>query len=251
VPSTSFPAHHPSDEIVSALSAEMMTAMKNILPALQPALQRYALTHTNQAIGGFTELQDYFPLIDGRKMDGLHTFRFVREESLREGEDLKLPISDDLVLRGDAGRRSADGRPGEGSEVRIYGFSDGRVVEVTSEDGNFSDWEAQHMNSPPPGMEERIYLEDAGTARERARAVAVGATLGISAEDASRLFNTIKEQEKTLVPRFEEMRKNFTGSPEEQMSQLQTAVMDELARIAAETIGDKGPDLVRKIVEVK
>src|SRR5436309_2093964 len=84
-----------------------------------------------------------------------------------------------MRLRGDAGRRSADGRPGEGSTVRVYGFSDGRVVEVSSEDGRFDDWEKQHMNSAPAGTEEKIYLESEENARERARMVEDGASLGI------------------------------------------------------------------------
>jgi len=248
---TSVPVQRSPDEIVTAMSAEMVVAMKRILPALPGALQKYALAHTNQTPGSFSDLQDYFPLVDGRKMAGLRIFTLVREEHLRQGEAMTLPPGDTLLLRGDAGRRSADGRPGEGSEVRVYGFSDGRVVEVSSEDGQFDAWEAQHMTSAPAGTEEKIYLEAEGTARDRARMVELGASLGISAEDASRLFDRIKEQEKTLGAKFEEMRKNLTGSPEEQQRQMQAAAEQELTRIASETLGDKGPALARKMIDHK
>ena len=66
-------------ELETALSAEMTEAMKRILPALQPALQHYALAHSNQPPDSFSELQDYFPLVAGRKLVGLRTFEFVRE----------------------------------------------------------------------------------------------------------------------------------------------------------------------------
>jgi hypothetical protein len=136
----------PPAELESVLCAEMVAAMKRILPALQPALQRYALAHSNQVPESLSELQDYFPLVAGRKMPGLQTFEFVRDEGPRPG--------DALVLRGSAGRPS-----GNGSEVRVYGFSDGRVVEVSSEDGQFDAWEAQHLGSAPAGTEGRISIE--------------------------------------------------------------------------------------------
>lgn len=62
----------------TGLRAEMTEALKQILPALQPALQKYALVHSNQPPGSFSELQDCFPLVDGRKMAGLQTFEFAR-----------------------------------------------------------------------------------------------------------------------------------------------------------------------------
>src|SRR6266403_47895 len=45
---TSNPAQLSPDEIVTALSAEIIVAMKRVLPALQPALQKYASDHNNQ-----------------------------------------------------------------------------------------------------------------------------------------------------------------------------------------------------------
>jgi len=221
-------------ELQTALCAEMTEAMKRILPALQPALQKYALAHPDQPPDSFSELQDYFPLVAGRKMVGLQTFEFAREGGPRPG--------DALLLRGSPGSR-----PGDGSEVRIYGFSDGRVVEVSSEDGHFDDWEAQHLTSAPAGTEEKVYLEAEGTARERARIAEVGASVGVSAEDAGRFFDRIKQQQKGLSQRLAEMEKSLTGSAEEKRRQMQAAVEEELNKLAIETLGDKGPALVQKL----
>src|ERR1035437_1651041 len=165
----------------TALCAEMTEALKVILPALQPALQKYALAHPNQPPDSFAELQDYFPLVAGRKMAGLQTFEFARAEAPRPG--------DTLLLRGDAGPR-----PEDGAQVRVYGFSDGRVVQVSSEDGGFDAWEAQHLNTPLAGTEGKVSLESDATAQERSRLAVVVASVGISAEDVGRFFDRIKQQ---------------------------------------------------------
>jgi hypothetical protein len=225
-------------ELKTALCAEMAEAMKRILPALQPALQKYALAHPDQPPDSFSELQDYFPLVAGRKMVGLQTFEFAREGGPRPG--------DALLLRGSPGSR-----PRDGSEVRIYGFSDGRAVEVSSEDGHFDDWEAQHLSSALGGTEEKISLEAKETTQERARVAEIGVSVGISAEDAGRFFDRVRQQQKVLGQRFEEMEKSLTGSPEEKHRQMRAAVEKELNKLAIETLGDKGPALVKKMGVLK
>jgi hypothetical protein len=225
-------------ELRTALSAEMIEAMKRILPALQPALQKYALAHSNQPHVNLSELQDYFPLVEGRKMVGLQTFEFAREGGPRPG--------DALLLVGNTGRR-----PGDGNEVRIYGFSDGRVLEVSSEDARFDDWEAQHLTSAPAGTEEKVYLEAEGTTQERARLAEVAASLGISAEDASRFFDRVKQQQEVLGPKLAEMEKSLGGTPEEKQRHKRAAVEEEVNKIAIETLGDKGPALVQMLRERK
>jgi len=216
----------------------MTEALKVILPALQPALQKYALAHPNQPPDSFAEVQDYFPLVAGRKMAGLQTFEFARAEAPRPG--------DTLLLRGDAGPL-----PEDGAQVLVYGFSDGRVVQVSSEDGGFDAWEAQHLNTPLAGTEGKVSLESDATAQERARLAEVGASVGISAEDAGRFFDRIKQQHKALGQKFEEMQKSLTGSPEEQQRQMQTAIQEELKKLAIETLGEKGPALVEKLSALK
>jgi len=230
-------------ELKAELRAELIEAMKRILPMLQPALQKYALDHSNQTPESFSDLEDYFPLADGRKMIGLQEFRFVREN----GPWAPGPRpGDTLLLRADPGLRQ-----GDGPDVRIYGFSDGRVLEVTAEDGQFNDWEQQHLTAAPAGTEEKVFLEATGTAQERAQVTELAASVGISAEDASRFFDQLKQQEKTLGPRLDELRKSLTGSPEEQQRQMRAAVEAELNKLAIETLGDKGPALVQKMAEGK
>lgn len=168
-------------ELQTEMSAEMTEAMKRVLAELQPALLKYALAHSNQPPDSFSDLQDYFPMVAGRRMVGLLEFEFARDGGPRPG--------DALVLRGDVGPRPGDG------DVRVYGFSDGRIVEVSSEDGHFDDWEAQHMNSEPATTEEKFDLEAEGTVRERACITELGASVGISAEDAGRFFDQFNRQE--------------------------------------------------------
>ncbi len=221
-------------QIHRAESAEMVEAMKRILPCLQPALDLYALAHSNQPpAGSLSDLEDYFPMVDGRKMAGLHTFHFARDDAPRPG--------DALLLRVDV--------PGDGTHARIYGFSDGRVVEVTSEDGRFGDWEGQHFSSPPAGTEEKIFLESEDSARDRAHVTKLAASVGISPEDASRFFDQLKQQKQVLDQKREEMWKSLAGSVEEKQSQIRAAEQEELTKLATETLGDKGPALARKMAE--
>jgi len=177
-------------ELQTALSAEMQEAMRAVLPLLRNAIQEYGLAHSNQPPGGFSDLKPYFPLVAGQKMAGLDTFSFVWEQHLREGEPLVLGTGDALMLFGELGRR-----PGDNSTVRVYGFSDGRVVEVTSEDGKFDVWENAHLNSPITGPDEKVYLEAEGTARDRARVVQLGASVGISAEEANLFFDRVRQEQ--------------------------------------------------------
>jgi hypothetical protein len=234
-------------EAHAALSAEMIEAMKRILAALEPALQKYTLAHSNHPYTlahsnyppqQLSDLQDYFPTDAGRRMAGLQTFEFVRHDTPRPG--------DVLILRGDVGRR-----PGDGSDVRIYGFSDGRVVEVASEDGHFDHWEAQHITSPPAGTEEKLYLEAEDTARERAHMTELAASVGISIEDASGFFDQLQQQKKVIEQRLAEMGQSLTGSAEEKQRQLETAYEEELSKLATATLGDKGPALMQKIRDAR
>jgi hypothetical protein len=227
-------------ELKAALCAELIEAMKRVLPMLQPALQKYAMEHSDQTPESFSDMEECFPPIAGRKMVGLHEFEFVRERGPRPG--------DALVLRASPGSR-----PGQGPEVRIYGFSDGRVLEVTSEDGHFDDWERQHLTAVPTATDtgDKIFLEAAGTAQQRAHITELAASVGISAEEARRFFDQFKQAEKTLGSRLEEMRKGLSGSKEEQQRQMRAAVEAELNGIALATLGDKGPALVQKLAEGK
>jgi len=117
------------------LSAQTLEAMQNICRELPLAMERFARDHTNQP-SSLSELRKYFPLIDGRRMAGLYTFDFVREEG---------PRAEDLLILGEQGtRETADGK-----RARVYGFRDGNAVEVRREEDDFEIWEKEHFTSPP------------------------------------------------------------------------------------------------------
>jgi predicted phage-related endonuclease len=135
--------------------------------------------------------------------------------------------------------------------VRIYGFSDGRVLEVSSEDGHFDDWERQHLTAAPTGTEQKVFLEAADTVQERAHITELAASVGISAEDANRFFVQFKQLENALDQKYKDAQKSQTGSQEALWSQMRAAAEVELTKLASQTLGDKGPALVQKMVEGK
>ena len=116
---------------------------------------------------------------------------------------------------------------------------------------NEKHWLAEQTNLLVRLAEQQGAPEDEGAMRERARLAQVGASLGISAEATDRFFDRVKQQQDVFVQKFEEMQKSLTGSAEEKQRQIQAAVQEEINKLAIETLGDKGPALVQKMVERK
>jgi hypothetical protein len=114
---------------------------------------------------------------------------------------------------------------------------------------NEKHWLAEQTNLLVRLAEQQAEPEDEGIARERARLAQVGASLGIAAEDTGRFFDRIKQQQQILGQKFEEMQKSLTGSPEEKQKQMRAAIQEELNKVAIETLGDKGPAMVQKMIE--
>ena len=124
----------PPAELEAELSTQTINAMKNLCLELPLVLQKFANDHNNQP-PSLPELRNYFPSTDGRRMPGLYTFTFVRDEG---------PKPDDLlILREEGSRGKLDGKM-----ARVYGFRDGSAIEVTSEHGNFDAWEKEHLSTP-------------------------------------------------------------------------------------------------------
>jgi hypothetical protein len=123
-------------ELDAALAAETLEAGKSIARELPGALQRFAQAHTNAMPAGFSELRGYFPTAGGR-LPGLLLFEFVRDTGPEPG--------DALILCESGARKGPDGK-----WRRVYAFSDGRVVEALSEDGEFDEWEKERGIPPPP-----------------------------------------------------------------------------------------------------
>lgn len=124
------------------LSAELMEAARKLVTALPDAQERYAAEHGGKSATSFFELRDYFPKVDGRRMPGLYSFDFVRDDGPLAG--------DELILRESLGHKTADSR-----DAQIYAFSDGRAEEVIPSGSVpyrvfFDNWERQHLNPAPP-----------------------------------------------------------------------------------------------------
>jgi hypothetical protein len=123
------------------VSDDTVTAMKNILAEIQPALQRFAEDHDGKAPTSFSDLRNYFPTQEGRRMTGLYTFGFIRDEGPKP--------ADALILREQTWRDIA------GVSARVYGFRDYQATEVrlpASTEGpeqHFQDWEQRHLTGPP------------------------------------------------------------------------------------------------------
>ena len=116
---------------------------------------------------------------------------------------------------------------------------------------NEKHWLAEQTNLLVRLAEQQGAPEDEGTLRERARLAQVGASLGIPAEATDRFFDRIKQQQQTLGQKFEELHNSLAGSPEEKQQQMRAAIQEELNKIAIQTVGDKGPALVQKMIESK
>jgi len=119
-----------------ALRTEKLEAMSNICRELQPALQRFANDHSNQSPRSLHQLRDYFPASEG-PIAGLFSFGFVPDRPPA------VVSGDALILRDPELHRTPDGK-----WARFYAYGDGRIVEATSEDGNFDAWEKEHAIVP-------------------------------------------------------------------------------------------------------
>ena len=84
--------------------------------------------------------------------------------------------------------------------------------------------------------------------RERNRIIEAAAPLGISAEDASRLWDRFRELQPAMETKFNELEKTLTGTPEEKKEKIKAAMQAELERIAVEALGEKGRALARKLL---
>ncbi len=126
----------PAAERDRALAAEIRAAMQNILAGLQTAMEKFAVDHGGKAPTDFAALRKYFPEVEGRRMAGLYTFEFVRDEGPSP--------ADALILRESGTHRGPLGNP-----ARFYAYRNGTIVEASPADGNFGYWEWEHQAQPP------------------------------------------------------------------------------------------------------
>jgi hypothetical protein len=84
-----------------------------------------------------------------------------------------------------------------------------------------------------------------------ARFTAIGNTVGVPPESCRQFLNRLSEQQGAMDAKFKEIEKNLSGTPDEKSRQMKEIIRAELGRMAAETMGDKGPMLVGKMFELE
>ena len=120
-----------------------------------------------------------------------------------------------------------------------------RLKELLGEQRVAEQQAAEQARSAQEGQQDREQAEQ----REMARLTDMAVSVGVPAESAARFMSRLKELEPILKPKFEEMEKNLTCTPEEKKKQMEAAVRAELEKIAVETMGEKGRDVVEKLIE--
>jgi len=128
-------------ELQQGLLTEKREAMRNICLQLPQALQRFASDHTNQTPTDLLQLRNYFSTSAGESMLGLRLFQLVSDRP-----EIVVPANA-LLLRDPEEHRKPDGK-----WARLYAYGDGRIVEATSDDGNFDAWEKQHTSPQSAGQ---------------------------------------------------------------------------------------------------
>lgn len=93
--------------------------------------------------------------------------------------------------------------------------------------------------------------EEQDRQRMQQELTAMAAEVGVNAESAGRFYERLKNSETVLKQRFEEMEKNLSGTPEEKQKQMETFIKAELNTMATETMGDKGPAVVERMLKGK
>jgi hypothetical protein len=139
------PTPQSGTQFAEELSADTVSCMEAILKELPSASARFAAYNEGKPPSHFDDLKDYLTR-DGHRLTGVYTFEFVR------GEGPPKP-SDALILRERMPRRKED------NMLRVYGFADGRAVEMSFPDfeGKGKEeirWERAQLGLSPPTFEE-------------------------------------------------------------------------------------------------
>ncbi len=120
-----------SPEFMAELSTETRQAVPAICAALPTALQKFKAEHQEEHIS-LRDLRGYLPISEGRALPGINSFEFIRPGGPE--------INDEIILREIGVRVQPDGK-----FARVYGYRNGAAVEAVSENGDFQDWEKEHM----------------------------------------------------------------------------------------------------------
>jgi hypothetical protein len=96
--------------------------------------------------------------------------------------------------------------------------------------------------------EEQKRQQEQDEKQEFVSLTAMAESLGLSAEDTRRFHDRLKESLPALQKKLEEMSKTHDGS-QASGDAIQATYRSELERIATETLGDKGLELVKRMTE--
>jgi hypothetical protein len=129
-------------QFAEELSADTISCMETILRELPSACARFAADNEGKPPSDFDDLKNYLTR-DGHRLTGVYTFEFVREGGPKPGDALIL--------------KEARPRSKEANNLHVYGFADGRAIEMSFPDDEGHDqirWERAQLGLPPPVFQE-------------------------------------------------------------------------------------------------
>lgn len=95
----------------------------------------------------------------------------------------------------------------------------------------------------------RLQEEQRHEQQERARLATLAESVGVSADAANQFMDRIKERQPEFEAKFKELENSLTGSPEEKQKQMEAVIKTEMETQAAEFMGDKAADFVKRLME--
>ena len=91
--------------------------------------------------------------------------------------------------------------------------------------------------------------KDEAEQRRRQEMIDKAVEAGVSADVAGRFIDRLKASQADLNQKFNEMEKSLSGTQEEKRKQMEAAIKAELDAMAIETMGERGPSVVEKIMK--
>jgi len=148
-------------------------------------------------------------------------------------------------LKSFADRYGLNRQSGPGDEDKHQAQLQARLKELLGEE-RLTEQQQQEIARQAEEEKQKAKLREQ---ESRTEFESLALSVGISAEDAERLYERMKELGPELDAKFEQMEKSLSGTPEEKNQQRRAAVKSEMEKLAIEIVGEKGRELVKKIEE--
>ena len=129
------------------------------------------------------------------------------------------------------------------SAARYEGFQQ-RLREVLGEDRVAEQRRQEEVRQADEEAQRRQQQEQ----QARLQLAEATESVGLTTEDANRLMDRLNELKPVLDAKFDALGKILNARPEEKAAKMKEAIKAELQRVALETVGDKGPALVEKMI---